>query len=223
MTVSTVHQGVKEILESKYDKVDTDKVAQQQKHLPQRQRSQLGQLLHGFTKLFSGKLGCFPAYKVHLKLNNDAKPIAMQPYSVPMMHRHVFKEELDWLVKIGVLRPTGPCKFLSSTFIIPKKDGRVRWVSDFRKLNSMITRKVYNLPRIQDILTRRNGYKYFTKLNVSMQYYTFELDDPSKELCAICTPFGNYQHEWLPMGIKQAPDIAQQIMEQLFLSSWWSW
>jgi Reverse transcriptase (RNA-dependent DNA polymerase) len=79
----------------------------------------------------------------------------------------------------------------------------------------MITRKVYHLPRIQDILRKRSRYAYFTKLDISMQYYTFELDEASRELCTICTPFGNYQYNRLPMGIKQSPDIAQQIMENL--------
>jgi hypothetical protein len=129
----------------------------------------------------------------------------------------VFKEELDRLEELGVLSRVGPAKYLSPTFIIPKKDGTVRWVSDFRKLiNSMITRKVYHLPRIQDIIRKRNGYVFFTKLDISMQYYTFELDNAAKELCAICTPFGNYRYNRLPMGIKQSPDIAQEIMESLF-------
>jgi hypothetical protein len=66
-----------------------------------------------------------------------------------------------------------------------------------------------------DILRKHSGYKYFTKLYISMQYYMFELDKESQDLCTIVTPFGKYKYLRLPMGLKCSPDIAQAVMEKL--------
>ncbi len=116
-----------------------------------------------------------------------------RPYPVPQIHLKTFKKELDHLVEIGVLAAQQESEWASPSFITHKKDGRVRWISNLRQLNKVIRCKQYLLPIIMDILRKRSGYKFLTKLDISMQYYTFELDEESQDLCTVVTPFGKYK------------------------------
>ena len=150
-----------------------------------------------------------------MQLKPDAKPFHSKPYAVPNVHLGTFKKELDRLVEVGVLVPTGASLWAAGTFIIPKKDGTVRWVSDFRQLNKYIDRLQYPLPRIQEIVQQQKPYKFFTKIDVSMQYYTFRLDRQSSDYCTIVTPFEKSRYTSLPMGVCQSSDFAQATMEEV--------
>ena len=206
----------KTIKASTYEKADVKALARSCSHLSLSQQADLEKLLSKYEKLFDGKLKVYKGEQVHLDLKEDAVPArCARAYTVPHQHLDVFKVELDRLVEIGVLEPCGRADWIAGTFIIPKKDGKVRWISDFRGLNQALKRRVYPLPRINDILNRRSGYKFFTKMDISMQYYTFELDDASKDLCTIATPFGLFRYRRLPMGVSQSPDVAQEMMENL--------
>ena len=189
-----------EILDAKYEKVENDKVINQLNHLSLEQKKDLRKVLKGHTKLFSGKLGVYPHRKFHIDLVPGAIAKHARPYPVPVIHLSAFKNELLHLVKIGILSPQGASKWVSPTFITPKKDGSVCWVSNLQELNKVVKRKQYPLPIIWDILRQRNGYKFFTKLDISIQYYTFELDNQSKDLCIIPTSFGKFKYNRLCLG-----------------------
>ena len=126
------------ILDAKYKKVNVDDVVEQLTHLSESQRNDIRTVLKRFTKLFDGTLGVYPHRKFHIDVMPGANPKHVWPYAIARIHLEPFKKELDHLVRIGVLSPQGASEWGSPTFITPKKDGRIRWVSDLRELNKVV-------------------------------------------------------------------------------------
>ncbi len=128
-------------------------------------------MLQENNKLFDGTLRIYPHKKVHIEIDPNAKLVHSRLYPVPQILLKIFKKELDHLLRISVLAAQQESEWASPSFIIPKKDGRVHWISDLHQLNKVIRCKQYQLPIIMDILCKRSGNKFFAKLDVSMQYY----------------------------------------------------
>ncbi len=93
--------------------------------------------------MLDGTLGVYPHKKVHIDIDPNAKHVHSRPYPVPQIHLKTFKKKLDHLVRIGVLAAQQESEWASLSFIIPKKDGRVRWISDLCQLNKVIRCKQY--------------------------------------------------------------------------------
>ena len=88
----------------------------------------------------------------------------------------MFKTEINRLKKIGVLKDDTGSRWASPSFIIPKSDNSVRFLSDFRQLSKKIVRKPYPLPKILDLMQTLQGFTYATTLDLNMGYYTIKLD-----------------------------------------------
>lgn len=157
-----------QILDAKYEAMDIKQVVSRQTHLTKEQQIGLEKVLLKYPQLFDGKLGVYPHRRFHIEVDPNAKPVARRPYPVADNQYETYKKELDHLVELGVLSVAGESEWQLPSFIVPKKDGRVRWISDLRELNKVIRRKIYPLPIIADVLRRRKGYKFFTKLDLSM-------------------------------------------------------
>ena len=211
---STEHNYSTNIAANTYDPMDIRSTLDSCTHLSDTQRDDLFNVLQDFPTLFDGILRKYPGLQVHLDIDPTVPPHATRAYSVPHSQLQLFKRELDRLVKSNVLEPGTGSRWISGTFIIPKKDGKARWISDLRALNKAIRRRVYPLPRIQDIMQRRKNYKYLTKIDLSMCFYTYELDEESRQACTIATPFGLYRYTRMPQGCSQGPDIAQEFIER---------
>ena len=106
------------------------------------QREQLYSLLNQFHNLFDRRLKTFKGPPAHLELIENLVPVHRRPYTIPTSQLAVLKEELRRLISIGVIEKAQCSESIAGTFIVPKKDGRVRWITDFRGLNKSLRRKV---------------------------------------------------------------------------------
>ena len=98
----------------------------------------------------------YPGQPTHIDLIPEDISAHRRPYPVPEVHMATFKKELDYLVRTGVLSSAKDTEWGLQTFITSKKDGIVRWVSDFlRELNKAVKKTQYTLPIITDVLRKK--------------------------------------------------------------------
>ena len=136
-------------------------------------------------------------------------------FPVPHSLERTTKVEVDRLTDIGVFEQRNDSEWAAPTFVQPKKTGDVRIPTDFRRLNTLLKRNPFPLPKISDLLQKLSGFKYATAIDLSMGYYHIPLDEASQRLCTTILPWGKYRYTRLPMGIKNSPDIFQSIMTEL--------
>ena len=152
---------------------------------------------------------------VHFELKEGAIPFSSKPFPIPKAYENLTKEECRRFVEDGIWEHTLESEWAAPTFIVPKKTGDVRIVTDFRELNKWIKRKPYPLPRIQDLLQKMEKFKYATAIDLRKGYYNIHLDEESANLCTTVFPWGKYRYKKLPMGIATSPDIFQKAMNDI--------
>ena len=92
------------------------------------------------------------------------------------------KENLD----SGRIRPS-KSPFASPFFFIQKKDGKLRPVQDYRKLNEVTKKNRYPLPLLSDTINRLMGAKFFTKFDVHWGYNNVRIKESDEWKAAFIT------------------------------------
>ena len=64
-------------------------------------------------------------------------------FHIPKIHELTLKKEVNRLIKIGILKIINKSQWAAPTFIIPKINGTVRFISDFREINKTIKSKPF--------------------------------------------------------------------------------
>ena len=95
---------------------------------------------------------------MRFELKEGMEPYHGKPFPVPQILMDMLKQEVLRLVELGVLVPQPESELGSPTFIMPKKNMTVRFISDFREVNKLLKQKLFLIPKISDILQKLQGF-----------------------------------------------------------------
>ena len=124
-------ERIKRILDAKHEKANLSKICHKQSELDEAQKKQLEALLFKDKALFDGQLGHWHGQEVKINVKEGTKPYHARAFNIPQCHILTLKAEVERLCKIGVLKKVNRSEWAAPTFIIPKKDGPVCFISDF--------------------------------------------------------------------------------------------
>ena len=97
------------------------------------------------------------------------------------------RDHLKEMLEIRAIREsTGP--FISNVVIVRKKDGTIRFCTDYRKLNQRTTNDAYPIPRIDDTLHALARSRFHSTLDLKSEYWQVELTECDKPKTAGKSP-----------------------------------
>ena len=115
----------------------------------------------------------------------------------------------------GYIRPS-KSPLSSPVFFIKKKDGKLRFVQDYRKLNEITVKNRYPLPLVSDIVGRLKGARYFTEFDVRWGYNNVRIKDGDEWKAAFATNQGLFEPLVMFFGLTNSPATFQALMNSIF-------
>ena len=102
-----------------------------------------------------------------------------------------------------------PTEWISSTVVLMKPNGKLRFCLNPKPLNKALKRKSYPLPTIDDLLPELSKAQVFSVVDVKNGFWHVPLDDERSKLTTFATPWGRFRWLRMPFGISPAPEEFQ--------------
>ena len=83
---------------------------------------------------------------------------------------------------------------------------------DYRTLNANVISDAWPLPRIDELLARLRGARYFSKLDLQDGYHQIPMSPQDRQKTAFVCRYGAYEFTVMTFGHKNAPAYFQREM-----------
>ena len=150
-----------------------------------------------------------------IELKPDAEPYRSKIYPLSPVEQKELDMFLDENLRSGRIQPS-KSPMASPVFFVKKKDGSLRLVQDYRKLNDTTIKNSYPLPLISDIVGKLKKAKWFTKLDVRWGYNNVRIKEGDEWKAAFRTNRGLFEPLVMFFGLTNSPATFQTMINSLF-------
>ena len=186
-------------------------------NVPESERKLYEELILANHDIFSkdkNDLGHANNFEHHIQMKSD-EPIYRKQFQIPDAHKHLLESQVKEWLKLGVIQPS-KSRYNSPMFLVPKKDGSLRVVQDFRALNANSHDDRYSMKDVSECIgdIGKAGSTIFSTLDLTSGFWQMPLTPESRHLTAFSVP-GIGQFEWTmsPMGLLGCPASFQRLVE----------
>jgi len=150
-----------------------------------------------------------------INLTDEApKELNAKAYIMTLKEEEVLNQWLDKQLKAGLIvelksRYAAPC------FYIPKKDGSLRLVQDYRKLNQVMIKDKTPLLLIGEVIDKLKEVKYFNKLDLIWRYNNVQIKEGDEWKAVFLTNKGLFKPQVIYFGLYNLPGTFQRMMERI--------
>jgi hypothetical protein len=108
--------------------------------------------------------------------------------------------KLEELLKKGYICPS-VSPWGAPVLFVKKNDGTLRICIDFKKLNKVIMKKKFPLPRIDDLFDQLKDAKIFSKIDLITGYHHVRIKEEDISKTNFRTRYGHYEFTVVPFGL----------------------
>jgi len=102
-------------------------------------------------------------------MDEAPKELNAKAYTMILKEKEVLNQWLDEQLKAGLIVES-KLRYATPCFYIPKKNGSLQLVQDYRKLNQVTIKDKTPLPLIGEVINKLKGARYFNKLDLIWGY-----------------------------------------------------
>ena len=123
--------------------------------------------------------------------------------------RDKVEQQLKSLQATGIIEPIQSCDWAAPIVPVLKCHKKtIRLYGDYcLTVNRAVKLDQYPIPKIEDLLAKIAGGKYFISLEMTQAYQQLQLHEDSKKLVTINTHKGLFVYTHLSFGVLSAPGI----------------